>query len=90
MSDAERDRMLREIHADVRVMATRVEEHHVTLYGNGKPGLKADVQRIDQHQAECPARAAYTIEGRGLIQQIRSNWLALAALIVAVVAIVAK
>jgi len=84
MSDAERDRMLREIHADVRVMATRVEEHHVTMYGNGHPGLKADVQRIDQHQAECPARAAYTIEGRSLIQQIRGNWLALAALAVAI------
>jgi hypothetical protein len=90
MSDAERDRMLREIHADVRVMATRVEEHHITLYGNGKPGLKADVQRIDQHQDECPARLAYSLQGRGLIQQIRGNWLALVALAVAVWSVLKK
>ena len=24
----------------------RIDDHHYTLYGNGKPGLKADVQEL--------------------------------------------
>lgn len=32
----------------VKVMKDRVEEHHESLYGNGKPGLVLDVDRIKQ------------------------------------------
>jgi len=70
MSDADRDRMLTEIHATLAVVASRVSDHHETLYGNGHAGLKADVQRMDLEQQHCPARTAYAVDSK----QLRAAW----------------
>lgn len=43
-----------------------VEEHHITLYGNGQPGLKEDVTILQERQENCPARKAATVEGKRL------------------------
>lgn len=36
--------------AEVKAMHAQVEEHHETLYGNGKPGMVLDVDRIKQQR----------------------------------------
>lgn len=64
MSDAERDRLLLEIHSAVAVVASKVDDHHTALFGNGSPGVKARVQTLEDDQRQCPARAAYTTERR--------------------------
>ena len=58
MGNAEQDALLRQIAADLAVVAANVRDHHATLYGNGHPGLRADVQRLDIQQQTCPARLA--------------------------------
>jgi hypothetical protein len=44
----------------------QVQEHHITLYGNDKPGLKEDVTLLQERQENCPARKATTAEGKRL------------------------
>lgn len=66
MTNDERDQMLIEIHSSLAVIAARVEDHQTTLYGNGRAGLKAEVQRIDQQQLACPARAAFSDGSKSL------------------------
>ncbi len=41
-----------------------VEEHHITLYGNGQPGIKEELVLVKQRQKDCPARKAATNEGK--------------------------
>ncbi len=43
-----------------------VQEHHDTLYGNSKPGLKEDVALLNLKWKDCPARKAATTEGKRL------------------------
>lgn len=88
MSETDRDRMLREIHANVAVVASQVHDHHETLYGNGRPGLKADVQRLDLQQEQCPARLAATEGYRFNVRSLKVAWagvlVALAGVLVAI------
>ena len=46
MDDDERDKMIIETHSAVTSIKEKVEDHHADLYGNGKPGLKMDVDRL--------------------------------------------
>ena len=46
MNEGERDKMLIEIHTSVTVLAEKVKDHDQDLYGNGKPGIKMDVDRL--------------------------------------------
>ena len=66
MNNEERDNMLIEIHGTVKVIGSKVEEHHQTLYGNSKPGLKEDMALLNLKWKECPARKAATTEGKRL------------------------
>lgn len=40
----------------------KVGEHHVALFGNGKPGLKEDFAKHLEAEKFCPARLAFTDE----------------------------
>ena len=42
------------------------EEHHITLYGNGSPGVKEDLSLTMQRQQDCPARAAVSAGSKRL------------------------
>ncbi len=66
MNNDERDIMLMEIHTDVKVIAQKVDNHDLTLYGNGQPGLSKDVVLLSERQKQCPARVAATIKGKRL------------------------
>ena len=49
MNNDERDKTMMEIHTAVTVIAEKVENHDTDLYGNGKPGIKMDVDRLKQN-----------------------------------------
>lgn len=49
MTNDERDKTMMEIHTAVTVIAEKVENHDADLYGNGKPGIKLDVDRLKQN-----------------------------------------
>ncbi len=46
MTNAERDEMIKQTHDAVIVMVDKVNDHHSDLYGNGKAGIKTDVDRL--------------------------------------------
>jgi hypothetical protein len=58
MTNAERDKKINEMHAAIMVEASRTEEHHKTLYGNGQPGICKEFDVVKTRQEECPARKA--------------------------------
>ena len=58
MTNEERDKLIRETHEAVIMMKGRVEDHHITLFGNGKPGLKEDMAVVKTNYKNCPARLA--------------------------------
>ncbi len=66
MTNDERDAKISETHTAVMVIAEKVDEHHTTLYGNSKPGLKEDVALLNLKWKDCPARKAVTTEGKRL------------------------
>ena len=47
MTNAERDKLIREIHTMVKLTEDKCKEHHKTLYGNGRPGLVSEHQATD-------------------------------------------
>jgi hypothetical protein len=54
MTNDERDKLMMEIHTAVTVTAEKVQSHSTDLYGNGKPGIKMDVDRLKQdHKRSC-------------------------------------
>ncbi len=46
MTNDERDEMIKTTHDAVIVMVEKVENHDADLYGNGKAGIKIDVDRL--------------------------------------------
>ncbi len=46
MTNDERDEMIKDTHDAVIVMVDKVKSHHSDLYGNGKTGIKEDVDRL--------------------------------------------
>ncbi len=54
MTNDERDEMIKDTHDAVIVMVGKVESHQTDLYGNGKAGIKVDVDRLKVFKrAEC-------------------------------------
>ena len=54
MTNEKRDEMLTEIHTAVSIMSTKVKSHEEDLYGNGKAGIKMDVDRLKRfNKGEC-------------------------------------
>jgi len=83
MNNVDRDKLIRETHTNVGIIAEAVGRHERSLYGNGKPGLCKDVAAIETDmrelqtvQRDCPARAA----------RRPSNVIALASVILALAA----
>jgi len=73
MNNEERDKLLMEIHADTKVMASTVKELAKDVWGNGKPGLREDVvvikkdlESIEERYDKCPARQAHSIDRKRL------------------------
>lgn len=89
MTDAERDRMLTDIHARISVIADSVQRHDHTLYGNGRPGLAAELQRIGQEQDACPARRAASLTARQTDSSVKAAWAAVITSVLAAGAAVA-
>jgi hypothetical protein len=85
MTNDERDRMIYETHSTVMVIAEKVDEHHNTLYGNGKSGLSRDVTLLQERQDQCPARKATTTENKRLSLGYVMTAIAVASLIVTIV-----
>ena len=51
MTDNERDKMIMEIHADIQVMKTKLDNDWKALNGNGQPGLISRVADIEKQLA---------------------------------------
>jgi hypothetical protein len=62
-----------------------VEDHHTTLYGNGKPGLKEDMAIQKLNYKNCPARLAASNEGKRLTLAYVMMVIAIISLIVTVI-----
>ena len=89
MSDAERDRLIRETHANMAVVVSHTNDLRDAVFGaNGSAGLKADVQRIDLQQQQCPARLSATEGHRFNVRSLKVAWagvlVALAGVLVAI------
>lgn len=55
MNDSERDKMLMEIHSNVKAITLLVDKHDKALFGNGQPGLVKEHERLVtefNHQSE--------------------------------------
>ena len=72
MTNDDRDKIIMEMHADIKTLLSKVADHGKTLYGNGVPGVLSRVQAVEQRQTDCPARLA-AIEGR--TASVRQGWL---------------
>jgi hypothetical protein len=57
MTNEERDRLIREIHAQMAVVVEAVERHEHTLNGNVRPGLLSRFERVETLQGECRGHA---------------------------------
>ena len=40
------DEMIADMHADWKRVVSQNDEHHLALFGNGRPGLKSDMQAV--------------------------------------------
>lgn len=76
----EESRLLREVHERQTVVIERLSRVHHDLYGNGQPGLIAEVGEVSANQEHCPARAAFSEGGQGLRHQRYATYLAVAAI----------
>jgi hypothetical protein len=84
MTNEERDKLIRETHEAVIMMKGRVEDHHITLFGNGKSGLKEDMAVAKTNYKNCPARLAASNEGKRLTVAYAMMVIAIISLIVTV------
>jgi hypothetical protein len=66
LTDKERDDKINKIYDVVIRLQPMVEDHHTTLYGNSKPGLKEDMAIQKLNYEKCPARLAASNEGKRL------------------------
>lgn len=80
-------KMLRETHDAVLGMTQMVRDHHVTLFGNGRPGLRDRVLTIEQAREACPARLSAT---RAAVEQKRALAVALLAVAVSLIAVLVQ
>ena len=64
MDNTQRDRMFIEMHADIKVVAEKVIDHHETLYAKG--GIVDSVTLLKERQNSCPARLATTVQSKRL------------------------
>lgn len=46
MTDGERDKIIMDIAADIKVIKNNLDRDYKALYGNGKPGIIEDVSQI--------------------------------------------
>lgn len=72
LSDGE---LLREIYSDIQVIKTKLEADYRALYGNGKPGLVADME--DVKREICLMKAKQSWWGSAL-----AGWLSILAWLV--------
>lgn len=60
MTASERDKMLMEMHAEIKVISTTLEKQDKALYGNGQPGVIEKVQKLqDWHDHAESFKAKY-------------------------------
>lgn len=101
MTNEERDAAIQsiadkvsDIHGDMKVVKGKIDEHHRTLYGNGRPGLVERHNAVEEQQRKCPALQRSLLGNR---IASRANWIqlvgtivAFGALIIAIVAVFIK
>ena len=90
MNKEESDKLLIEIHGDLKVVRSDIkavrttqESHGKTLFGvTGDEGIVKDLILVKDRQAQCPARKAATTEGKRLTMGKVTVTLAIIALVV--------
>lgn len=71
MTNDERDKMILETHDAVIGMVDKVESHNADLYGNGKAGIKIDVDRLKVfNRAQCWVGCVLILAVLGLLVRI--------------------
>jgi len=85
MTDKERDDKIDKIYDVMLRLEPMVKDHQITLYGNGKPGLKEDMAVQKINYANCPARLSATMQGKGLTIAYIMMVIGLASLVASVV-----
>ena len=80
MTNAERDKMIRETHTAVTLVVSKVGDLAQTVYGNGQPGLKDRVKSLEVKQDECPARIAHQRDNKMFVVAVCSMLVAAGSL----------
>ena len=64
MDNTQRDKMFIEMHADIKVVVGKINDHHETLYA--EDGVVNSVTLLKERQENCPARLATTVQSKRL------------------------
>lgn len=64
MNKDETDKLLIDMSGDIKVLVSRSNDYHETLYGDD--GVVKSMVIIKERQDQCPARQANTLGGRRL------------------------
>lgn len=77
MTNDERDKMILETHDAVIGMVDKVESHNTDLYGNGKAGIKIDVDRLKVfNKAQCWICGVLIVAVLGLLVKLAYSHMA--------------
>lgn len=79
-------KLLQDTHDAAVTTAALVNDHHKTLYGNGRPGLDDRVKELEVERRNCPARIAFV---HGHRQTDRAARIAVAAILVSILGVIA-
>ena len=92
MNNDDRDKLIQETHDAVIRMLPMVNDHHMTLYGDGSKGnkgLKMCVgilkERVEQHPLNCEARKAVSVDRKNHRLSLFMAILAVTSLIATVI-----
>jgi len=77
MNNEQRDEKIIETHTAVMSMVEKLDEVRTTVYGNGRPGVKTDVDRLKLYcKVQCWFLAAVTAASISLIAKLIYNHIA--------------
>ena len=77
MDNNQRDEKITETHTAVTLLVKEIKEVRSTLYGNGQPGIKIDVDRLKNFKkVSCWFFGAMTLAGMTVVGKLIYNFIA--------------
>ena len=78
MTDRERDAMLVEMHADIKLLMKSDKTYEKVLFGNGQPGICKRVDTMQERQDECRRQSGKALVKAAVWASIASPLMVLA------------